>query len=273
MAPVLDPSFLLFVPGDRPDRFDRALLGGTTGAILDLEDAVAVERKLMARAAVAGYLGGAQTMRAVAVRVNAEGSPWFEDDLSMLRGRTIAAIVVPKAEAPETLERISSALGDPGCIAILESARGILAAERIAAHRCCIALAFGPYDHAANLGGVSDWDVMLPYRAAMLVAARAHGKAAIDGPSTILRERSPVFDEARHVARLGYDGKLLVHPDQIAVVRSAFRPTSDEFARAQRILEAGSRSMPAVVDGTMIDEPMLAAARRVVSRAEGTAQA
>jgi citrate lyase subunit beta / citryl-CoA lyase len=262
-----DPSFLLFVPGDRPDRFERALLSAASGAILDLEDAVAAERKERARADVAAFLRAAPDAGRIAVRINGAGTPWFEGDLAMLRGRAIGALVLPKAESPETIDRVQRVLGHSAIVAIVESARGLVAVEAVAAHPLCIALAFGPYDLASDLGGVAEWDEMLPHRARVLVAARAFGRAAIDGPAGALRDRARILDEARRAARLGYDGKLLVHPEQIDPARSAFRPTSEEVARAQRVLAAALHAMPAVVDGAMVDEPMLVAARRTLARA------
>jgi citrate lyase subunit beta/citryl-CoA lyase len=262
---ALDPSFLLFVPGDRPDRFAKALRSGASGAILDLEDGVALDRKQHARSAVAAFLDAGAAN--VTVRVNGARTQWFEDDVAMLRERSVAGVVIPKAESRASLDALESALGPIAVIALIESARGVLAAGAIAEHPRCVALAFGPYDLSADLGGTADWDAMLPHRAAMLIAARAFGRIAIDGPSTALHDAARIGAEAQQAARLGYDGKLLVHPDQIAPVHAAFRPSRSEVERARRLLEAAEQAMPTVVDGAMVDEPMLAAARRTLERA------
>jgi len=109
--------------------------------------------------------------------------------------------------------------------------------------------------------------VMLPYRARLLIAARASGRWAIDGPSREYGDPAIPAADAQHARRLGFDGKLLIHPAQLAPVRAAFIPSADELAAAQRIVAAAERGSPAVLDGTMIDAPIVTAALRVVRRA------
>ena len=176
-------------------------------------------------------------------------------------------MVVPKVGDPHDLAPVSGALGDLAQIALIESARGVAGCEAIAAAPHVLALAFGPYDLAAELGGESDADVMLPHRARMLVAARAAGRWAIDGPSREYGDPAVPARDALHARRLGYDGKLLIHPAQLAPVRAAFTPSAAEVAYARRIVDAAARSSPAVLDGTMIDTPILTAAQRVLRRA------
>jgi citrate lyase subunit beta/citryl-CoA lyase len=130
-----------------------------------------------------------------------------------------------------------------------------------------LALAFGPYDLAAELGGVTENDVMLPHRARMLVAARAATRWAIDGPSREYGDPSIPARDADHARRLGYDGKLLIHPAQLEPVRAAFAPSAADVDYARRIVAAAQRSNPAVLDGTMIDPPIVIAAERVLRRA------
>ncbi|GAC1579440.1 MAG: CoA ester lyase [Candidatus Elarobacter sp.] len=263
-----DPSFLLFVPADRPDRFVKALESGATGAILDCEDAVSLDRKASARDAVRAFLDAYDDLGRVAVRINPADTPDGRADLEMLAGaRRAAAVVVPKAGAARDLGAVADAVGDLPQIVLIESARGVAHCETIAQGRYVIALAFGPYDLAAELGGEPDADVMLPHRARMLVAARAAGVYAIDGPSREYGDASIPTRDALHARRLGYDGKLLIHPSQLAPVRAAFTPSGDEIAYAHRVLDAARRSNPAVLDGTMIDPPIVTAAERVLRRA------
>jgi citrate lyase subunit beta/citryl-CoA lyase len=265
---AFDPSFLLFVPGDRPDRFDKALSSEAGGAILDLEDAVAIEQKERARENVANYLDDRGDGSRVAVRVNAPNSPWFADDLAMLRARRTAAIVLPKTPNAAAINNVAATLeNDAPVIALLESAQGVLRAEEIAAHARCVALAFGPYDLSADLGCSNEWDVLLAYRMRMLLAARAHGKRALDGPALAVANPAETEKEARAAARIGYDGKLLIHPSQIAPVRSAFSPSPDQIERAKRIVAATRDVSLAVVDGMMIDQPLITAAQRILARA------
>ncbi len=266
----LDPSLLLFVPADRPERFGKALASGATGAILDLEDAVAPDRKAYAREQVRAFLDASSDLARVAVRVNPADTPDGRADLAMLAAaRPIGAVVIPKVGDVTGCASVTDAIGAIPQIVIVESARGVVACESIAAAPHVLALAFGPYDLAAELGGVADADVMDPHRARVLVAARAAERWALDGPSREYGDASIPARDAEHARRLGYDGKLLIHPAQIAPVRAAFAPTDDEVAYARRIVEAAQRSNPAVLDGTMIDPPIVIAAQRILRRAGG----
>ncbi len=265
---ALDPSLLLFVPADRPERFGKALASGATGAILDLEDAVAPDRKAYARDQVRAFLDAHGDLSSVAVRINPAGTPEGDGDLAMLAAtRRIGAVVVPKVGSARDCARVAEIAGDVPQIVIVESARGVAHCETIAEAPHVLALAFGPYDLAAELGGTSDADVMDPHRARMLVAARAAERWAIDGPSREYGDAAIPARDAARARRMGYDGKLLIHPAQLAPVRAAFAPSADEVEYARRIVEAAQRSNPAVLDGTMIDPPIVTAAQRVLSRA------
>lgn len=264
----LDPSLLLFVPADRPERFGKALASGATGAILDLEDAVAPDRRAYARDQVRAFLDAHDDLTSVAVRISPADTPDGRSDLAMLAGaRRAGAVVVPKVADVHGCARVSDAVGDVPQIVIIETARGLANCETIAAAPYVLALAFGPYDLAAELGGESDADVMDPHRARMLVAARAAERWAIDGPAREYGDASIPARDAQRARRMGYDGKLLIHPAQLAPVRAAFAPSPDEVAYARRIVEAAQRSNPAVLDGTMIDPPIVTAAQRVLRRA------
>lgn len=265
---AFDPSLLLFVPADRPDRFAKALAAGASGAILDLEDAVSPDRKAYAREQVGAFLDAHDDLANVAVRVNPPDTPDGRADLAMLAAaRRAAAVVIPKVGGVRDCARVGELVGDLAQIVIIESARGVAHCETIAEAPHVLALAFGPYDLAAELGGVTDADVMLPHRARMLVAARAAGRWAIDGPSREYGDPAIPARDADHARRLGYDGKLLIHPAQIAPVRAAFAPSDEDVAYARRIVDAAQHSNPAVLDGTMIDPPIIVAAERVLRRA------
>lgn len=265
---AFDPSLLLFVPGDRPDRFGKAIASGASGTILDLEDAVALDRKARAREDVRAFLDTDADLSAILVRINPPQSPEGRADLAMLAGtRRVAAVLVPKAGDAADLGRVSDIVGDLPQIPLIESARGLVHCEAIAAAPHVVALAFGPYDLASELGGVPDPDVLLPHRARVLVAARAAGRWAIDGPAREYGDASIPARDAAQARRLGYDGKLLIHPSQVAPVRQAFEPSKEEIAYARRIVEAAALTSPAVVDGAMIDTPIQVAAERILRRA------
>jgi citrate lyase subunit beta / citryl-CoA lyase len=201
------------------------------------------------------------------VRINAVHSPWWNEDIAMLRTRRISTLMIPKVGRACVLDSVVRELHPIDIIALTESASGVLHAEEIIAHPRCTALAFGPFDLAADLGSADEWDVMLPYRSRVLLAVRSHGKLALDGPSLSFSNAAHMERQARAVVRLGYDGKLLIHPAQIAPTRKAFTPTPEQVHRASRIVEASKHAMPAVVDGMMIDEPLIIAARRILERA------
>ena len=241
---TFDPRYALFVPGDRPDRFEKALRSGASAVILDLEDAVAPGRKGNARDAVAAFLTAAVAVERVAVRVNAAGTPWHDDDLAMLKERSVGAVVVPKADDPTALARLIESVGARPIVALIESSRGLISCETIASAPCVVALAFGPYDLAVELGGGDDWSSMLPHRARVLVAARANGLLAIDGPSLAVRAEDVVRADALASAAFGYDGKLLVHPVQVEIVQEAFRPSDDAIAQARRVIDATAQELP-----------------------------
>lgn len=266
---MLDPAFLLFVPGDRPERFTKALdAPGVTGAILDLEDAVAPDRKAHAREQVTAFLNAHADLGRVVVRMNPPSEPLGIADLAALSGaRRPAAIMVPKVHDAGDVARVADALGDTPQIVLIESARALVHCEQIAAAPHVFALAFGPYDLAAELGAASEADALLPHRARMLVAARAAGRYALDGPAREYGDASIPKRDAEHAVRLGFDGKLLIHPAQLAPVRAAFAPTAEQVAYARRIVDASLAGSPAVLDGTMIDAPVVALAERVLRRA------
>jgi citrate lyase beta subunit len=266
---ALDPSLLLFVPADRPDRFVKALgADGASGAILDLEDAVAPDRKAFARDQVRAFLDAHHDLSRVVVRINPPDGVDGRTDLAMLAGsRQPAAVVVPKVADPGDLAHVTATIGPLPQIALIESADGLVHCERTAAGPNVLALAIGPYDLAAALGSEPDFDVMLPHRARIIVAARAAGRWAIDGPSREYGDPSIPARDAAAARRLGYDGKMLIHPSQVGPVRAAFAPTVAQIDYAQRVVKAATLSSPAVLDGTMIDAPIITSAERVLRRA------
>jgi citrate lyase subunit beta/citryl-CoA lyase len=268
ISPALDLSLLLFVAGDRPDRYPKGLASGASGVIIDLEDAVAPEKKAEAREHVRAFLEAGNDLARVVVRVSPPGTEQGGLDLAMLAGAPrVAACMVPKVESAVDLAPVDAALPNLPQIALIETARGLVRCEAVAEAKNLIALAFGPYDLAAALGAEADSDVLLPHRARVLVAARAAGRAALDGPSREYGSPAVVARDAKAACRLGYDGKLLIHPLQIAPVRAAFEPAAEEVAYARRVVQAARGSSPAVLDGTMIDAPILALAERTLRRA------
>ena len=259
-------SVPLFVPGDRPERFAKALHSGATAVILDLEDAVAPAEKARAREIVAGALADASLRAAAIVRVNAVATPYFEDDLAALQRIPPVAIMLPKCESAADVRRVATAFPLAGVIPIIESIGGLDAARAIAAEPATTALAFGAYDLAAQLGNRPTWDAMAALRASVLVAARSAQKLLIDAPFVVINDEVGLIEEAQRAVEFGFDGKLAIHPRHVAPLLEAFTPTEAELEHARRVLAAVEGGGVATVDGKMVDPPLVAAARRVLGR-------
>jgi citrate lyase subunit beta / citryl-CoA lyase len=269
------------VPARPPRKLEKAPVLAADEIVVDLEDSVPAEQKAEARAAVAEALAeGAWAAATVSVRVNGTATPWFEDDLRALAaaGERLDSVIVPKAESPEDLERselLLSEAGRPiGLQALIESARGLREADRIAeATPALEALILGPADMSVSLGFPSPdegsrWDFV---RGAVLVAARAAGIQAIDGPYLRVADADGLRESARRARELGFDGKWALHPAQIEPLNELFSPTAAEAERARAILDAlasaPDRSGAAMLDGEMIDEASRKRAEAVLARA------
>ncbi|RSD07346.1 HpcH/HpaI aldolase/citrate lyase family protein [Amycolatopsis eburnea] len=244
----------LFVPGDRPDRFGKAVASGADVVLLDLEDAVAPADKDAARAAVGTWLDGGGTAM---VRINAPGTPWFDADAALVAARGVP-VMVPKAEHPGVLA------GFREVVALVETARGVERAGELAAVPSVTRLAFGSVDLAAELGVDPDDREPFAYaRSRLVIASAAAGLAPpVDGVTTDLRDDDRLAADVRYARRLGFGGKLCVHPRQVAPVQMGFEPTEAEREWARRVVTAGASV--STVDGKMVDRPVLARARRIL---------
>lgn len=250
----------LTVPGDDERKLAKAAALEPDEVILDLEDAVAPERKDEARETVARALRDLEWRAAtVAVRVN-RGSA---DDLAMVREAKPGVVVFPKVESAEELVVAR-------CEAQIETARGLACCEQIAAAPGLEALVLGPGDLAASLG-VPELTIgsgaHIEYALARVaVAARAFGLQVVDGPYAVLGDDEGLRASAQRSRAFGYDGKWCIHPAQVAVCNEVYAPTAEELERAKRILES---SGVARLDGEMVDEATKRLAAGVLARAEG----
>jgi citrate lyase subunit beta / citryl-CoA lyase len=249
----------LTVPGDDERKLEKAATLDADEVVLDLEDAVPAGRKDAAREFVARALRDLDWRAAtVAVRVN-RGSA---DDLELVRDAKPAVIVLPKVESPEELE------GLPGPLeAQIETARGLVECERIAAAPQVEALVLGPGDLAASLrvpelsiGAGAHVEYAL---ARLVVAARAFGLAAIDGPFPAFDDLEGLRASARRARSFGYDGKWCIHPSQIAACNEIFTATEAELERARRILESEGVTR---LEGEMVDEANRRMAEALLAR-------
>lgn len=261
------PRSYLFVPGDRPERFAKALASGADAVVLDLEDAVAPAAKAMARAAVGAALASGEPR--FVVRLNDEAAPGFAEDLAA--AAAAPALMLPKAERPETLARLHAAAPRAALLPLVETARGVQAAPALAAMPGVQRLVFGTLDYALDLGleGPLAETTGLDMPATLLaLASRAAGLAApVAGVTAALDDEARLRADLERARALGFGAKLCIHPRQVAWVHAALRPTADELAWARRVLAAVDAATGAVqLDGRMVDRPVIERARRLVAR-------
>ncbi len=251
---------LLFVPGNRPDRFAKADTAGADGVILDLEDAVAPADKSAARAhAVAWLAAGHEAV----VRVNAVGTPWHAGDVAALAG---VPVMLPKAERAADVAVVAERTGDV-VVPLVETAAGLAAAREVCGARGVVRVAFGSIDLAAELGvDPAAHTALLHARSALvLAAAAARCPPPLDGVTTALDDPAVLRRDTAHAVELGYTGKLCVHPRQLAPVHAALRPSEEDIEWARRVLAAGESAV--AVDGQLVDRPVVLRARRLLDRA------
>jgi citrate lyase subunit beta/citryl-CoA lyase len=259
----------LFVPGDRPARFAKAAASGADVVVLDLEDAVSPDRKGQARECVRAWLDGRHPS---VVRVNAEGTPWHVGDIAMISGHpdAVPAVMVPKAEDPERLETLSRALpARTRIIPLIETGAGIARAVPLCAVAQVVRPAFGSVDLAAQLGiDHRSHDALRYPRSALVLAAAAAGCAGpVDGVTTSLTDESCLRADLEHAISLGFTGKLCIHPRQIAMANQRLTPSAADIERARRVVAAARDGSATMLDGQMIDRPVLARAQAVLARA------
>jgi citrate lyase subunit beta / citryl-CoA lyase len=273
MTGPTDPRTYLFVPGNRPDRFGKALTSGADAVVLDLEDAVAADAKDAAREAIVAWAADATPAdRAkVVVRTNDLGSPHAAADLAAVAEAGITAIMLPKTESADDVVTVRSAAPDVVVLALVESARGLAAAEEIAAAPGVVRLVFGTLDYALDLDlEIEDAPDGLSYAAGRLaVASRCAGIATpVGGVTPQLGDEARLLAELAWSRRHGFGAKLCIHPAQVAAIHAALAPTTQAVERARRVLEADAGSPGAAqLDGRMIDRPVVLAARRTLARA------
>lgn len=252
----------LFVPATRPDRFDKAVNSGADVVIIDLEDAVAAEDKVEARADVQDWL--ARGGRA-AVRTNGRNTEWFDEDLAA--ASAAIAVVVPKAESAADV--VPPQDHHLPVIPLIETPRGLLAVHEICQTPGVVRVAFGNVDFAAETGIDPASHAALSTARSQLVYTSAAARCAppIDGVTTSIDDREILAADTRHARELGFTAKLLIHPSQIAVVAELMGSSPEEVQWARGVL-AASTSGVSVHNGHMIDEPVLRRARRILGHRE-----
>jgi citrate lyase subunit beta/citryl-CoA lyase len=259
----------LFVPGNRPDRFEKAWQSGADAVILDLEDAVQSAHKDLAREAVASWLS---PERPVYVRINGTSTPWFERDLAMVGMPGVLGVVLPKAEHPEQVAQVAARLsGAAQVLPLLETALGVWNARALAQAPRVERLAFGAVDFQLDTGINGEQEELLYARSRLVLASRIAGLVPpIDGVTMVLDDLTRLREDVARAHRLGFGSKLCIHPRQVETINQGFAPTDAERAWARRVLEAVEAAGAGALrlDGELIDRPVIARARSILAQAD-----
>lgn len=270
MSAVSLPITYLFVPGNRPERFAKALATAAGAVIIDLEDAVAPEDKAAARAAIREWRAsaGAPT-KPLMLRVNDEATPWHADDLALAQAAGIRSLMLPKCENAGQVERVLGKIGAGASVmALVESARGVHNVDAIAASGAA-RLAFGTLDYMLDL------DLSGDERGLEYASARIAHASRLAGIATPVAGVTPAIDAAQVAADVafarafGFGAKLCIHPAQVEAVRAALMPSAEQIAWAKRVIAATESNAGAVkVDGKMVDRPVILKAQRILDTAQ-----
>ena len=271
---VADARSFLFVPGNRPERFAKAARSGADAVILDLEDSVPPAGKAAARQALAAHWQDLMTLDVpLIVRINAEHSAAWPDDVAAIGElEGLAAVMVPKAELPDTLSDLHARLRGLPVLPLIETAAGFHAVRALAGATGVLRLTVGHIDFMADIGMACDAQEseLAPLRFAVALATReARLASAIDGVTVQTTDDLQLRKDTLRARRFGFGGKLCIHPRQIAGVHEALAPTDSELDWARRVIAADEAAAGAAVqlDGRMVDLPVVLQARRTLARA------
>lgn len=264
----------LFVPGNRPDRFVKALQTGADAVVFDLEDAVGIADKEQARAEIAAAWSELQQHGVpLVVRCNSVTSDLGKQDIAWAKQLTGDwALLVPKAESAQALAHVHATLPQVPLLPLIESAQGYAAMRELAAVEGVCRLALGHLDFMADTGlqCSEDESELAPLRFEIAMATRLSGLApAIDGVTTALQDGERLCMDVQRALRFGFGGKLCIHPRQVEGVHQAMQPSAEELDWAHRVVAADESSGGSAVqvDGKMVDQPVVQHARRFLARA------
>ncbi len=276
---------VLYLPSSNERALEKAKTIPCDALILDLEDAVAPDAKATARdRAVAAASSGTYGHREITIRCNGLDTPWGADDLAAAAGSGAAAVVVPKVDSVGYLDRVSAALdegGAPGSMAVwamVETPTAVFDVRSLAAHQRVAALVIGTNDLVKELRAVpgDHRSTLTPYLARAVLAARASGKAILDGVYNDIRDADGFRAEAVQGFEMGFDGKTLVHPSQVEPTNEIWAPSDDDIAEARRVINAFEAAEAeglgvVTVDGRMVENLHRDNALRILATADAIA--
>ena len=267
---------VLYIPASKPRALEKARTLPVDAIIFDLEDAVAVEEKPAARATLAEALArGGYGPRMKIVRINGLDTDWGADDARAVAGMGCDAILLPKVERADQVQALANLIGDTPIWAMMETPRGMLNAAQIAAHPQLQGFVMGTNDLAKDLNTRARPD-RLPMMAGLglcLLAAKAEGIPIVDGVYNAFKDEDGLRAECDQGRDMGFDGKTLIHPAQVAIANAAFAPSEAEIDLARRQIaafeQAGAEGQGvAVVDGRIVENLHVATARATLAKAD-----
>lgn len=271
----------LYIPAANPRAMEKARGLPVDAILFDLEDAVAPDAKAGARDHLARALAADYGPRLRILRINALATPWGAGDAA-LAARLAAhldGVLLPKTAGPQDLDALAALVPGLPLWAMIETPQGVLSAPQIAEHPRLHALVMGTNDLAKDLRcrNRADRLPLLPALGGCLLAARAHDRLILDGVYNAFRDTDGLRAEAEQGRDLGFDGKTLIHPDQIAIANACFGPTEAEIAQARREIAAHEAALAAgqgiaVLDGRIVENLHVETARRLIARAEAIAK-
>jgi citrate lyase subunit beta / citryl-CoA lyase len=276
-VPTLPVRSYLYVPGSDPRRIEKALASEADAVILDLEDAVAPNRKEEARKTVAEVLRS-EHEKPILVRINAPDSVLAEEDVEAVAGLRLAGLRLPKTESPQAVRRVAERLENLGCEAgiqcLIESALGLeLAFEIARAHEKVAGMSIGEADLAADLGVRGDAGLLYA-RSRLVAGTRAAGlPGPVQSVYTNVRDAEGLHRSTMEGKNMGFVGRSAIHPAQIAVINEVFTPTEEEVAEAKDLLARLEESSGtgtgafALEDGRFVDEAVVGSARLTLALA------
>ena len=270
---ILSLKSLLFTPGTKSDRFDRAAGVHADALIIDLEDAVAPSAKKEAREASLRYLEALSMSLPCVLRINAPDARVGLDDLQALLNSSAEPdyLILPKCDSSATIRSIHNLLREAGkstkIIALIETAKGVGALDDIVGDTIKpAALLFGAADMAADLGAETAWEPLLWVRSRIIQAAAVTEVPVFDSPYFDIADVNGLRRETKASALLGFQGKCAIHPAQIATINEVWTPTEEEVAKARQVLVVNRQGVGSV-DGKMVDEAIARKARLILERA------
>ena len=272
---------VLYMPASRSSALEKAKSLSADALIFDLEDAVAPDAKADARGmAVQAALSGEYGRREIAIRANGLDTPWGKEDLQAIAQSGAHAVVIPKVESTKMLEEVDQILADAGAPenlwlwAMIETPKGVLRVEEIAAHSKLTVLVMGTSDLAVDLTA-NHTPERIPFLTSfglVLLAARAHGRSVLDGVHLNLTDDKEFEAHCRQAVDMGFDGKTLIHPKQVAPANAWFGPDPKAVENAEKVVEAYETAIAtgqgvATLDGKLIENLHAVQARRILAKA------